>query len=278
MAQYANEYEGVGSALMNIGSLYYSQSEKRKEEERRRKELEDERKYQETQAEKAYQRQVPLETLKQELARIKVENAKATGEKTRLEASRPIISGRGNTMVTQTPFVNEDGSYGWNSEEKIVAPATPPREPRSPFMRVGSDLIDTTTMQRVYKGEGKAAAEKPLYTAAQLLSAKQRLIALQAEQAKTLYQAQRAALQPSINSQEQIVKDIEAELAKKPTKETATPKPPMSEGTADVKITAGGTPAEKAAFAKWTAAYQEARALGATKEEAEILANQATGE
>lgn len=268
----------MGNALMNIGSMYYSQSEKRKEEERRRKELEDERKYQETQAEKAYQRQVPLDVLKQELARIKVENEKATGEKTRLEASRPRISGRGNTMVTQTPFVNEDGSYGWNSEEKIVAPATPPREPRSPFTKVGNEIVDTRTMQPVYTGAAKEKSSG--MTPGQYASTMDRIDSDEMR----IKAMSKFDLAKSGTTKDELLKGLEARrkraesLYNPPKEKAATPKPPMSEGTADVKITAGGTPAEKAAFAKWTAAYNEALALGATKEEAEILANQATGE
>jgi len=278
VAQYQNEYEGMGNALMNIGTMYYNSSEKRKEEERRRKELEDERKYTAAESAKEWERKAPYEAVKTALAEARI--AAAQAEKTRIETQTymPKTQMLGNVARTTMPVRDAAGNLSYESTDEIMQSLNPtqPRVEKSPYVRVGNDLVDTTTMQPVYKGKDKAAAAKPLYTSAQLLSAKQSLIQLQAKQASEMSPRTREALQPSIDAQMAIVKDIEAGLTaplmnKENVPQTSTPAP-------GVKMTAGGSPASKAAFEKWTAAYKEALALGATKDEAEILANEAAGE
>lgn len=277
MAQYQNEYEGMGNALMNIGTMYYNSSEKRKEEERLRKEKEDERKYLAEQADREYERKVPLDILNQELKRIQIENAKLTGQKTLVDTYRPRVDKMGAIARTTVPSF-EGGKLSYESTDETMQPLNPaqPRAERSPFERVGNDLVDTRTMQAVYKGKDKAAAAKPLYTSAQLVTARQEYNKMLGAQAANPSTASRKAMQTAVDAQAQLVKDIEAGLKtplmkQEGASETTAPAP-------GVKMTAGGSPAEKAAFKKWTAAYEEALALGATKDEAEILANEAAGE
>ena len=273
MSTFLNEYEGFGNALMGIGGMYYAASEKRKEEERKRKELEDERKYQATQADLEWQRKAPLETLTQELRRIQIENAKLSGQKTLVDTYRPRVDKLGTIARTTVPSF-EGGQLTYESTDEPIQ--IPPRVERSPYERVGNDLIDTRNMQVAYKGEDKAAAEKPLYTSAQLINARQQYNKMLADQAGNPSTAQRKAMQSAVDAQAQLIKDIEAGLKSPLMKQESVPE--STKPASGVKITAGGTPAKKAAFAKWTAAYEEALAAGATKEEAEILANQVAGE
>ena len=151
MAQYQNEYEGIGNSLMNIGAMYYSQSEKRKEEERLRKEKMDDRKYLEEQADKEYDRKAPLEVLNQELKRIQIENAKLTGQKTLVDTYRPQVDTLGNVARTTVPTF-EGGKLSYESTDETISPLNPyqPREPRSPYTKVGNQIIDTRTMQPAY--------------------------------------------------------------------------------------------------------------------------------
>lgn len=124
MAQYQNEYEGMGNALMNIGTMYYNSSEKRKEEERLRKEKEDERKYLAEQADREYERKVPLDILNQELKRIQIENAKLTGQKTLVDTYRPRVDKMGAIARTTVPSF-EGGKLSYESTDETMQPLNP---------------------------------------------------------------------------------------------------------------------------------------------------------
>lgn len=124
MAQYQNEYEGIGNALMGIGGMYYTASEKRKEEERLRKEKEDERKYQEAQSAKEWERKAPLETLTQELRRIQIENAKLSGQKTLVDTYRPSVDKLGAIARTTVPSF-EGGQLSYESTDETMPPFNP---------------------------------------------------------------------------------------------------------------------------------------------------------
>lgn len=119
MAQYQNEYEGIGNALMGIGGMYYTASEKRKEEERLRKEKEDERKYLSEEAAKEWERKAPLELLKQQLAEARIASAEA-------EKSRPTYTVAGDQLITQTR-VPREGSEGfdWVEVREKINPLNP---------------------------------------------------------------------------------------------------------------------------------------------------------
>lgn len=114
MAQYQNEYEGMGNALMNIGSMYYSQSEKRKEEERLRKEKEDERKYLAAQSEIEWQRRAPADKIKAALAELKL-----------AEAERSKYTVAGNQLIEQRMVRNADGKLEQVEGRETLSPLNP---------------------------------------------------------------------------------------------------------------------------------------------------------
>lgn len=114
MAQYQNEYEGMGNALMNIGSMYYSQSEKRKEEERLRKEKEDERKYLAAQSEIEWQRRAPADKIKAALAELKL-----------AEAERSKYTVAGNQLIEQRMVRNADGKLEQVEDRETLSPLNP---------------------------------------------------------------------------------------------------------------------------------------------------------
>lgn len=271
MPTYANEYEGFGNALMNIGSMYYSQEEKKKEEERLRKEKEDERKYLADQAEVEWKRRAPIEEMKAALLAAKQASTEA-------ERNRPRYFNSGSERITQMRVPDGKGGYEFVEGSEPIKEQPRAQRERSPFVRVGNDLVDTTTMQSVYKGESTAKAAKPLFTEKDLLAAKTKLNEMQIDLGQILVPAEKAAAQSAIDNQMGIVDTIKQRIETPLMKPAADASTPAPNPDAPAKVTAGGTPAEKAAFAKWTAAYEEAIALGATKEEAEILANEAAGE
>ena len=281
MAQYQNEYEGIGNSLMNIGAMYYSQSEKRKEEERLRKEKMDDRKYLEEQADKEYARKAPLEVLNQELKRIQIENAKLTGQKTLVDTYRPQVDTLGNVARTTVPTF-EGGKLSYESTDETISPLNPyqPREPRSPYTKVGNQIIDTRTMQPAYTAPA-AASKASGVTPSSLMGQEIKIAGAQAKlDAMSDFDIRksgttREAMQKGIDAQKAVLSRYAAPATAPLTKQESADSSTSANG---VKMTAGGTPAEKAAFAKWTKAYEEAIAIGATKEEAEILANEAAGE
>ena len=125
MAQYQNEYEGIGNALMGIGGMYYTASEKRKEEERRRKELEDERKYQEAQADKAYLRQAPLDVLKQKLTEARIASAEAEKTLKETQTYMPKTQMLGNVARTTMPVRDAEGNLSYESTDETMQPLNP---------------------------------------------------------------------------------------------------------------------------------------------------------
>lgn len=125
MAQYQNEYEGMGNALMNIGSMYYADSARKKEEARKRKELEDERKYQEAQADKAYARQAPLELLKQKLAEARIASAEADKVRTETQTYMPKTQMLGNIARTTMPVRDANGNLSYESTDETMQPLNP---------------------------------------------------------------------------------------------------------------------------------------------------------
>ena len=119
MAQYQNEYEGIGNALMGIGGMYYTASEKRKEEERLRKEKEDERKYLSEEAAKEWERKAPLELLRQQLAEARIASAEA-------EKSRPKYTVAGDQLITQMRVPGEGGEgFDWVEGREKINPLNP---------------------------------------------------------------------------------------------------------------------------------------------------------
>lgn len=125
MAQYQNEYEGMGNALMNIGTMYYNSSEKRKEEERLRKEKEDERKYLASEADKEWQRKAPYEAVKSALAEARI--AAAQAEKTRIETQTymPKTQMLGNVARTTMPVRDAAGNLSYESTDETMQPLNP---------------------------------------------------------------------------------------------------------------------------------------------------------
>ena len=152
MAQYQNEYEGIGNSLMNIGAMYYAQSEKRKEEERLRKEKEDERKYLAEQADKEWQRKAPLNLLKEKLVEARTAAAEAQRLKATVQTFTPKTQLLGNIARTTMPNIGPNGEVSYESTDETISPLNPyqPREPRSPYTKVGNQIIDTRTMQPAY--------------------------------------------------------------------------------------------------------------------------------
>jgi len=125
MAQYQNEYEGIGNALMGIGGMYYTASEKRKEEERKRKELEDERKYQEAQADKAYLRQAPLDVLKKQLTEARIASAEAEKTLKETQTYMPKTQMLGNVARTTMPVRDAEGNLSYESTDETMQPLNP---------------------------------------------------------------------------------------------------------------------------------------------------------
>lgn len=162
MSQFLNEYEGVGNALMNIGSMYYADSERKKEEARKRKELEDERKYQEAQADKAYARQAPLELLKQKLAEARIASAEADKVRTETQTYMPKTQMLGNIARTTMPVRDANGNLSYESTDETMQPLNPTqaREPKSPYVEVGNEIVDTRTMTPAYTGKASARTAK----------------------------------------------------------------------------------------------------------------------
>ncbi len=152
MAQYQNPYEGIGTSLMNIGAMYYSQSEKRKEEERLRKEKMDDRKYLEEQADKEWQRKAPLNLLKEKLVEARTAAAEAQRLKATVQTFTPKTQLLGNIARTTMPNIGPNGEVSYERTDETISPLNPyqPREPRSPYTKVGNQIIDTRTMQPAY--------------------------------------------------------------------------------------------------------------------------------
>lgn len=123
MPTYANEYEGFGNALMNIGSMYYSQEEKKKEEARLRKEKEDERKYLADQSALEWERKAPAEKIKAALAQIRLAQA---------QASKYTVAG--NQLIEQTLVPDETGALQPFESRETLAPLNPYQQrPPSPY-------------------------------------------------------------------------------------------------------------------------------------------------
>lgn len=131
MPQFVNEYEGVGNALMGLGAQYYADSERKKEEKRRKQEMleaearrkaekMDDRAYAEKRSNLEYERNAPLEKLKLEAARLKAAREEA-------EMTRPRVSGVGSTAFITTPNMVDGVPSGWNVETREATPRTQPR-------------------------------------------------------------------------------------------------------------------------------------------------------
>lgn len=233
MAQYANEYEGVGSALMNIGSLYYSQSEKRKEEERRRKELEDERKYQAAQSEAEWQRKAPAEKIKAALDELRL-----------AEAERSKYTVAGNQLIEQRMVRNADGKLEQVEGRETLSPLNPynqrpaaaPRPvsmdgPQGPGMyipdgaggytKIGSPIPKTASTSGMTPGQYASTMDR-------IDSDEMRIKAMS-----------KFDLSKSGTTKDELLKGIEARrkraesLYNPPKEKAATPKPPMSSGMSD---------------------------------------------
>lgn len=201
MPQYQNEYEGFGNALMNIGSLYYSQEEKKKEEARLRKEKEDERKYLAEQAEVEWNRRKPIEEYKQALALAKQASTEA-------ERNRPRYFNSGSERITQVRVPDGKGGYEFVEGSEPIKEQPRTQRELSPYVEVGGNLVDTRTMEAVYKGESKAKAAKPLYTPSDLTRAETAYNNMLVKQASEVMPQKREAMQVGIDKQAEVVKRI----------------------------------------------------------------------
>lgn len=228
MAQYQNEYEGIGNSLMNIGDMYYAQSEKRKEEERLRKEKEDERKYLAEQADKEWQRKAPLNLLKEKLVEARTAAAEAQRLKATVQTFTPKTQLLGNIARTTMPNIGPNGEVSYESTDETISPLNPyqPREPRSPYTEVGNQIIDTRTMQPAYTAPATAAKAPGGFTSAQELAARQKVIDAKADRAKEQRSSKHPALDAIIAEREAVYNDIvnarKAPAAGAPSKTTSS--------------------------------------------------------